>query len=301
MDNELDKDRETRVTGGADGGETDGRAEESADGGERGSASGGERGSASGSETDGGVLGTPYGSTCAVMSGRERFENFWYHHKWHTIVALVTVVLFTVLSLQMCSKSAYDVHVLYTGEYRFSRTSANGDLPSYNSAVQTLMRFAEDFDGDGVVSVDLRDLYVMSPERLEELGAADPDADLNEALIIEDQKTLETVMLYSEYFLVFISEELFLAYEERYEGALFDEIEQYTDPVSGISYEYASEHGIYLRSLPFSEEAEICKLPEDTVVCIRRLSEVAESFNKDGNTEAFERCRAMLRKILADR
>ena len=237
----------------------------------------------------------------ATMSFKEKWENYWYHYKWHTIVAVVTLIMFTVLILQTCQREEYDVHAVYAGSHRFSRLSQDGDIPKYNSMLTTLKKFTSDHNGDGAVSVDLRDLYVMTEGEIAELLSKDPDADINESLIAEDTDTLGTLLLYSEYFLVFISEELFMSYEATYEGALFEEIAQYTDTDSGIEYEYASSHGIYLGSLPFHEEAEVCDLPANTVVCIRKLSEVASALDKNGNTEHHNRAEQMLRNILRDK
>lgn len=236
-----------------------------------------------------------------VAGFKERLENFWYHYKWHTIVSVVVVVLFTMLVLQTCSRAGYDVHVLYAGSHRFARTSPDGDLPAYNSMLKTLGKFTKDYDGDGTKSVDMRDLYVMTSEEIAALLAENPDADINQSLIIEDSDTLASSLIYSEYFLVFISDDLFHGYETKYEGALFEPIAQYTDSESGIDYEYASERGIYLRSLPFYEEPEVCNLPDDTVVCVRKLSEVSSSFDRDTNTAQHDRAIEMLRSILADK
>ena len=236
-----------------------------------------------------------------IAGFKERLDNFWYHYKWHTLVSVVVVILFTMLILQTCSRAGYDVHVLYAGSHRFARTSPDGDLPPYNAVVRTLGKFTKDYDGDGTKSVDLRDLYVMTSEEISDLLAENPEAEINQSLIIEDSDTLASSLIYSEYFLIFISDDLFRGYEAKYESALFEPIKQYTDIASGIEYEYASDYGIYLRSLPFYEEPEICKLPDDTVVCVRKLSEVSSTFDKDTNTVQHERAVEMLRSILADK
>ena len=259
-------------------------------------------GAADSRAADGGAAnGSAVGGGAAVSNLRERAENFWFYHKWHLLIGVLVVVMLTVLTLQTCSRAEYDVHVLYAGSHRLERTSSDGNLPTYTTAVTTLKKFSSDYNGDGEVMIDLRDLYVMTQSEIRDVLEKNPDANVNEQLIMEDGETLASTLLYSEYFLVFISDELFKHYEEKYDGALFEEIAQFTDTGSGIEYEYASERGIYLGSLPFHEEAEFCKMPSDTVVCIRKLSEVASSFNKDTNTRHYERSVDMLKKILSDR
>ena len=81
-------------------------------------------------------------------SGVRRFfafvENFWYHHKFGTLVTIFLVIVLLVCTLQMCGKNSYDVHVLYSGPW-FDCAGA-----SRISAIESAFRqFMDDFDGDG--------------------------------------------------------------------------------------------------------------------------------------------------------
>ena len=223
-------------------------------------------------------------------------ENFWYHYKWHTVVAIFLVVAVTVTSLQMCQKTSYDAYVLYAGNHEISRTSSDGDVP-YNTMISSLKRVCEDFDGDESVNISLLNLFVLNNEEIDDLLEGTTGKEINQALITEDTETLKNSLLFGEYYLCFLSERLFLEYEAAYQGALFTSLTEYL-PADG-GYELASERGIYLSSLPFYALPEVCNLPPDTVICLREISEVSTMFGKDSNEENFHRGETMLKNILS--
>ena len=225
-----------------------------------------------------------------------RLENFWYHYKWHTIVALVILIMATVLILQTCSRVSYDAYILYAGPYEIKKTSQNGDIAPYSEALSSLKRVCEDYDNDGNVNVTLQNLFVLNNEEAEELYDLNPGYSVNTTLVQEDTKSLSQNMLYGDYYLCFLSERLFLEYEERYGGAMFCPVSDYLSPDG--EYELASAGGVYLRSLGIYSLPEICNLPEDTVVCLRSLSEVSSKLNKSESREAFSRGEDVFKNIL---
>jgi hypothetical protein len=227
----------------------------------------------------------------------EKLENFWYHYKWHTIVALFAVFVLIVLTLQTCKKTETDCYILYAGTHDIRRVAENGNISEYENAISSFKRVCSDYTDDGVVSISLLDLFVVNDEEAKKLLAENEGMEINSALVKEDTDKLHQKLLYREYYLCFLSERIFKEYEARYEGAMFASIEQYTD--SEREYEYASENGIYPRSLPFGSLPEISELPSDTVVCIRQLSEVSTKFGTVDNEEHFKRGEDILRKVLS--
>ena len=225
----------------------------------------------------------------------EKLENFWYHYKWHSIVALFLVIAITVMSLQMCKKTEYDAHVLYAGTHEISHSSADGETPYY-TATGSLKRAVEDFNGDGSVNVSLLNLFVLNDAEIEAALAGTEGKEINEALILEDTETLKNTLLFGEYYVCFLSERLFLEYDAQYEGALFAEVANY---IGDVECETVSGRGVYLRSLAYYDLPEICNLPDDTVVCLRKLSEVSTLFGKAANEENFRRGEIVFRNIIS--
>lgn len=226
-------------------------------------------------------------------------DNFWYHYKWHSLASLFAIIVVITVTLQMCSKPSYDIHVMYAGAHSFDRTSSNGDVPSYNSTVYAFNKACDDFNGDGKITVDLLDLFVMTSDEIQDFVQNNDGETVNENLFLEDRETLHSNLIYSEYFVCFLSEALFFEYEAAHEGELFAEISQYTSEKFQDSYEYASANGIYLRSLDFYSIPEIARLPDDTVVCIRKFSEISSLFGKQNNEKQYENSQIFLSSILS--
>lgn len=227
----------------------------------------------------------------------EKIENFFYYYKWHTVVALFLIVVFVVLSFQTCRKTEYDAKILYAGTYEIKHTSSDGNIAPYVSFVSSLKEVCDDYNSDDNVNISLLNLFVLNKEEANLLLEKHPGMEINSTLVKEDSETLVQTLLYGEYFVCFLSERLFLEYEEKYGGLLFAKVDKYLS--DDTEYELVSECGVYLRSLNFYTLPEIEKLPQDTVVCIRALSDVSTRFNKKENKEAFRRGEEIITNIFA--
>lgn len=225
----------------------------------------------------------------------KKLENFWYHYKWHSIIAAFLVLVFTVCSLQMCNKTSYDVHVMYAGSGRLSMTAPDADTPDYMKAISTLTKYSSDYNGDGEINPNLLALFVPTAEEIKEINASlSKGESVDTSVVSSNTTTFKDNMLYGEYYLCLLSEEWFFEYDKT--DGIFESISSYTSNTR--EYEYANERGIYLRSLDIYERDGIKELPEDTVVCIRRLSAVSIKFDKDGQTAAHDAAAKLLAEML---
>ena len=75
------------------------------------------------------------------------FDNYWYHHKWKTIIGLFLTIVILVCSLQMCSKEKTgDISVLLGVPYAFEEEAVyNG----FRSCISLYIPEEYDTDGDG--------------------------------------------------------------------------------------------------------------------------------------------------------
>ena len=225
------------------------------------------------------------------MPMKEKLENFWYHYKWHTIVAAVAVVIIAIVLSQLLSKPKYDAHVLYAGDTQIKNVSVDGDLPHYQKLLSSLKRVVNDENGDGSIDISLQTLYALTEDQLAEISS---DKTAQISLALTDTETLESALVVGEYYVCFLSEELFFKNDAIYDVAMFAPLEKYAASES-IDYEYASARGIYLRSLPYSEFID---LPDDTVVCLRSLNGYTQSINGKSNKQAFATGERVITNIL---
>ena len=224
---------------------------------------------------------------------KQKFENFWYHYKWHSIIALFLVIVILVCSLQFCSNTEYDAYILYAGEYQFERTSKDGDIPTYVGAMNAFKRVCEDVSGDGEINVSFADLLCMTDaQRAEyrEENGVEPDT----RLLYDDAQKLGNLMSTGNFFILFISPEVYEQYSNEDDVPRFEALKPYT--AEGVEYEYYSEYAIKLSSLEFYNTAYISSLPEDTLVCFRKIGVLGNNSNVKENYNA---SKDVLRKIFA--
>ena len=217
-----------------------------------------------------------------------RLDNFWYHYKWHTLIAVFLIFTITICGVQMCQKDSYDMHILYAGGHSYSRSSENGDYPEYTKAKNTLRSFVSDFDDNGKVEFSLRDLFIPDQEDMK--GMSESKLQLAYA----DRESMKTLAVSGDYYLMFISAEVYNGYMR--EEALVN-LSEFAKEIDGVRYYNDKPYAIYLDSLAFSSLAGFSDLPSDTLVALR--STVGSNhLNQSSNKKAYERAEATLIKIL---
>ncbi|MBQ8321409.1 MAG: hypothetical protein IJX92_03480 [Clostridia bacterium] len=226
----------------------------------------------------------------------EKLENFWYHYKWHTIIAVFVLICALILTLQLCTKERYDVDIIYAGEVSISTSSVTGSSSQYLMLTDDLKTVTDDCNNDGNVNVNLQNLYILDAEQLTEVTSrfSDPMKKSQlESTVQENRDAFYNSIMYGGYYLCLLSESLFLEYEALYEESIFVDIEDYAK--DGGSYEYASEHGIYLSSLGIFSLPTVSQLPENTVVCLRKPGMLGQS--DDGS--AYKSAESTLKNLLS--
>ena len=87
----------------------------------------------------------------------KKLDNYWYHYKWHTIIALFLVTVILVCSFQMFKKDEYDIEVLYAGP-----SSKLNDMQTILDIEAAFSDLLTDQNGDGKVTVNLVSYWVNS-------------------------------------------------------------------------------------------------------------------------------------------
>lgn len=203
-------------------------------------------------------------------------ENFWYHHKWKTIaVVFVAVVLFVCVA-QMNARETPDVYVLYAGPYGF----AQNEVFQIRDAIRQVM---DDYNGDGERGIAMTDFFYLNADQIQ---AAQEEAAADGATfymdVVENSRTLERFELE-----IFSGESVVCMLDpglyEQVKGAgglmplaeIFDTI-----PETALD-----EYGIRLADTEFARYfTSMQVLPEDSVLCIRRVSTMA-AFKGQKKTE----------------
>lgn len=216
-------------------------------------------------------------------------DNFWYHYKWHSIIALFLVFTISVCSFQMCSKTSYDSFVVYAGPKEISRKTENGEV-EYMKFNSSLLQISRDVNGDGETNVSLLDLFMLSSKEIEEFEKND-EIEVNYKLITNNNTTFNNIISKSDYYLFFLSSSVYKEFQYKFkETRYFENLESYS---ALGNHEYYDTGAIYLHSTPFAALPGFSDLPEDTVVCLRVVG-----YLESGGEKLQNEAKLMLEKIL---
>ena len=228
------------------------------------------------------------------------FDNFWYHYKWQTIVALFLIFSVLICSLQMCSREEADFHMMYAGSAELSRRqSATGDTPVYNQVVNVLKKYIDDVDGDGKKVMAFTTYFSLSKAEIAEIEK-DPDKEVNYTLIQDDADALSARFGIGDYSLSLVAPHVYEQYKGTGDVCAFMPLAAYAPEENEL--EYYSDYAIYLRSTAmYKNHPEIRdNLPEDTLIVLRIKSAAGGLFNGSKNDQAYEMAEEVLRRILAE-
>ena len=228
------------------------------------------------------------GEVAAPSTLKEKIQNFWYHYKWHSVAALIVVLVLVVCVLQFCQREEYDAYILYAGSKSIGRTAEDADVPEIVTVKSSLKKIAEDFDGNGDINVNFNNYYYLSNEEAGELE------DVNEGLLASDTKGLSSVLEHSEYYLMFISKAVYENYHKVGDNDLFADLTSYAS--YNADAEFYAPNAILLSSIDASMLPGLSSLPDDTLICIRFPSVLAGKSKE--HKEYFENAKKMLINIL---
>lgn len=206
-------------------------------------------------------------------------DNFWYHYKWHTIALIFVLIVAIVCTVQMLQREKYDAVIAYAGSKDVSKKAEDGDVAEIVTLQSSLKDVVYDVDKNGEISISLEALFWLSSEEIkaleDELAEKKENGEtieeINYSLLTSNYSTVDTLMLSGEYFLWFMSDDLY-----NYVNGKSD-VERFVDlsamPEGDTTVEFYGEDtcAVYLKSTEFYKMPGICDLPEDTLVVVRRL------------------------------
>ena len=193
------------------------------------------------------------------------WENFWYHHKWKTIICVSLVILFVICTMQMCTQNSYDLYVMYAGP---GYMTPNETLSVQSAFGQLVPRTEDTAQKEVMVSV----MNYMNAEQIaekkalaEEQGVEGFYVDLHGNASELERFQMEVVAGNSVIYLLDP-----LLYESVKEaGGLLP----LGEVLSEIPAAAIDEYGIRLGETDLYESiSALQNLPEETVLCIRKIS-----------------------------
>ena len=188
----------------------------------------------------------------------EWLENYWYHYKWSTLIALFVAITVIVCAVQCSNAAKTDSLVLYAGTYDMTAEEFRGVKTAFESVVG-------DYNEDGERDIELVNLFIMSEKEVKDFNAAHKDEGLsvNTTLLSTNWETFQNEILSGEASVCIMSQYCF----------------DYVKNADGFSDTY---DWYYLDHTNFGRYFSAMKIfPEDTILCLRRISTMQSIFNKN--------------------
>ena len=202
-------------------------------------------------------------------------SNFWYHHKWATLITLFFVTVLAITIPQFLAKEDSDIQLMYGGPIRMDDVQLN----AIEEAFEQMMWADLDLSDNGSLEATLMYQTIMTDAQIEE-------AEKNGSLILnraelQDSKQLNMFLLTGEAIICLLD-------PTQYENIdTADGFVPLADlGITDLAYPVYDACGVRLKDTPFAKlfADAFAPLPDDTVLCIRRRT--ALSVFQSEKTEA---------------
>ena len=217
------------------------------------------------------------------------FANFWYHHKWATVITLFFVTVLAVTIPQFLAKENSDVQLMYGGPIRMDDVQLN----AIEEAFEQMMWADLDISEDGKLQATLMYQTIMTDAQIEE-------AEKNGSLILnraelQDAKQLNMFLLTGEAIICLLDP---TQYENIDSASGFVPLADLG--ITDLPYATYDACGVRLKDTPFAKlfADAFAPLPDDTILCIRRRTALSVFQSEKTEAERYEAHIALFKNIL---
>lgn len=208
-------------------------------------------------------------------------DNFWYHNKWIVLIGGFFAVALTIMTVQFFTKDTYDAMIMYTGP-RIPNAVQNEEICNAFENVMT-----GDYDGNGDKEVALTSFFLMTEEQLKD-DKYRYDDNGNKILINTGEMATTRQQFATQ---ISVGDAIICLLDPAWYDMVkkkdaFVPIAELTDKEFEDMYD---ECALYLHQTGFGEYFTALKtLPEDTLICFRRMSSASGLKNKNEEAERYE-------------
>ena len=191
-------------------------------------------------------------------------DNFWYHHKWKTIIITFFAVTILVCTLQMCQREENkgDIGIILAGPYAMT-TSEEIDAEALQKSLD--LALPADYDENGKKHVEMTAYALYSEAQIKELSKQ--DIQVNTQINSENYTKFFQFIQPGEVSVMLLDPWL---YEELLSSGVLMNLEGIIEApeVGAIRSEDGTLYGVRLGDTELYKTSAIGSLPEDTVVCL---------------------------------
>lgn len=215
----------------------------------------------------------------------ERFriwlDNYWYHYKWHTLIALVFIITFAIgIGQIVVEKNDYDVFALYAGPEYLHREP-------HDAIVEDMKKAANKVAGNDGEEKDINLqmlIYLTDDQITAQKEAVEAKGEVFTFDFLENNNVFETFMkqlVSGENVIMFLDPYMYEVAEKN--EAVYKIKDIMGRNVPGMT---ASGMGINLYESGLVEKYPSFKaLPEDCIVCFKRVTHAMKLIGKSESEE----------------
>ncbi len=194
-------------------------------------------------------------------------ENYWYHYKWPTIVAIFFILVFTICIAQSCSKEPNDMTIVYVGKQSLSSAQKTSITTLINSNI------ANSAENKDKKNASFLAYYVLSQEEIERLRSetdkdGKPKNFVNSEFIDKEYDTFLSQLQSGSLSILLLDDWIYQGFFSDGETQNFLPLsEVFGETPAGAIDNYAVRLG---DTEMYKNNPELQALPEDTVVCLHK-------------------------------
>lgn len=217
------------------------------------------------------------------------FENYWYHYKWQTLIALVFIVTFAIGFGQIfAEKNNYDVYALYAGAEYLQKLPHDEILNVLEDAAETVSKKSDKGEGKDKNDANLQMLIYLTDEQIEaQRKEVEEKGEVFVFNYVENNNVFRTYMkqlVSGENVIMFLDPAMYDTAEVN--DALYNVQDIIGRKIPGMT---ESGKGIVLgESGLFEKYPAFAAMPEDSVVCFKKVTHamklIGKSESKDSHT-----------------
>ena len=232
-------------------------------------------------------------STGDVIFGfKRKWDNYWYHYKWHTFIGIAILIFLVVCVSQCASQNAKrtqsEANIAYIGAKEFRDSTFLTIVDDFNTILNYGIEYSEDED---MPTVDFTTFFHMTPLEIENAQAVGQIVDV-QALAMS-QKQIDTEIVGGTSVIYFLSAGAYKEFSQI--DGMFMPIE---DALGYLPEVAADDYSIRLSDLYCREYFEgIYNFPEDTRIAVRNYQTTSKK-DDPKDLERYDRNFKMLKKLI---
>ena len=214
------------------------------------------------------------------------FDNFWYHYKWQTLIALFLVVTLTVCVVQCAMRpDTPDTYICYAGAKDLRPTSTNTTAQDLQTSMATLA--GEALEKEDATAIAFHYLIVTNS-----------DNPSTQNLSLSNIESLKAQLDVAGSFLFLMDEALYNIYSVNASGDHYmTDVAPYLKDGSVVETT-PDGRGVYLRSTPLASLPGFCDLPSDTILCLRVEFSISGSMSAAKRAEYYKQQEAIFSHLI---